>query len=350
MTRACHILNRYGLLYPFCTVSLSLLLLLGTGLPVAAQGPSKNADPKSPAPVQTPAAQKPVAGQATAPEAQTLAPLTPAGPASNTPAPAKYSTPELPPQTVEDTVELLSPQGETKAAAADKLLEKPGPKPVGAIVIFPVVTRNHKAFGDMAVLFSDELATELAKKAKHTRVHNPVYTVEEIKAQGLDSVYQKIMDYYVRAHRPEPKATQFLLEQLKDAFGGTAIERVVFVESDFDVNYMTKATRIEDRIKQWTTDGVPKDSSYYIHTRIQIFDTLQPEMPMIWANTWNGTVHGDQFNNVTPSVFQDNDSRMVFARTSRWMTREILVTMPKHIYQHPVGKSTGTQVQGEVLH
>jgi hypothetical protein len=113
---------------------------------------------------------------------------------------------------------------------------------------------------------------------------------------------------------------------------------------------MTKATRIEDRIKQWTTDGIPKDSSYYIHTRIQIFDTLQPEMPMIWANTWNATVHGDQFNNVTPSVFQDNDSRMVFARTSRWMTREILVTMPKHIYQHPVEKSTGTKVEGEVLH
>jgi hypothetical protein len=231
-----------------------------------------------------------------------------------------------------------------------KVFEKaPLGKPVGQVLIFPVLPQNTaKAFGDLPILFSDEFAAELMHKAAPIQVHNPVYTLEEIKAQGLESTYRKIMEYYVRAHRPEPKALSFLLSELKDALGNTPIERVVFVESDFDINYMTKATKISDRIKQWTTDGIPKDSSYYLRSRIQVFDTTQPEMPMVWGNTWSGVVHGDQFYNMTPSVFHDSDSRMAFSKTSRWMSRQLMLTMSPLVLHHPYDATTDQNVQGKL--
>jgi hypothetical protein len=228
--------------------------------------------------------------------------------------------------------------------------EKPAPTPVGAIAVFPVVMRNNvRVFGDLSVLFADEFATILGNRAKGTKVLNPVYAVEELKVRGLGGVYQKVIDYYIKAHRPEPKALNFLVKELGDT-EGRKIERVVFVETELDVNYFTKSTRLIDRLKQIATDDLPKDSTYYVRSRIQVFDTTQPEAPMIWAFTWHKVVHGDNFYNATPSVFQDSDSLQTFAHTSRWMSREILVTLPRHVYQHTGRTTADAQVQGEVLH
>lgn len=304
---------------------------------------------------------------------QSLSPLkqdAPPQPQENLPEPASPSTSTLESLPVQEATSAGNPNTTSQNALSQspnkpaskmtavkqmgkkvgKVFEKaPLGKPVGQVLIFPVLPQNTaKAFGDLPILFSDEFAAELMQKAAPIQVHNPVYTLEEIKAQGLESTYRKIMEYYVRAHRPEPKALTFLLTELKDVLGNAPIERVVFVESDFDINYMTKATRISDRIKQWTTDGIPKDSSYYLRSRIQVFDTSQPEMPMVWGNTWSGVVHGDQFYNMTPSVFHDSDSRMAFSKTSRWMSRQLMLTMSPLVLHHPYDATTDQNVQGKL--
>lgn len=222
-------------------------------------------------------------------------------------------------------------------------------RPVGAIAIFPVVrNQNRKAFSDLPIIFSDEFSNILAKRLKTTKIHNPVYTIEEFKVRGLESVYNKVMDFYAKAHRPEPKALRYLLQELSDG-DGKKIERVAFVEVDLDVNHTTQPVRIIDRIKALTSDDMPRETTYRIMSRIQMFDTAREDTPMVWASTMNRALSGDTFYDVTPSVFQDSDSIQTFARTSRWMVREILLLMPRRAYIQQQPKSVDTQVQGEVL-
>jgi hypothetical protein len=349
--------SQLGLLR-LCFVLLSLGLTLNTAL-----AKDMNANPEKPekenqheaAPVQSlPYQEFPPLTQAAPPQPQgdlsnpnsqpeVLPPLTTPAPEANSGSPVTQAKPNGKMTAMKET-------GKQIVKKASKVLSKaPLGKPVGQVLIFPVLPQTTaKAFGDLPILFSDEFAAELMHKAAPIQVHNPVYTLEEIKAQGLESTYRKIMEYYVRAHRPEPKALSFLLSELKDTLGNAPIDRVVFVESDFDINYMTKATRLTDRVKQWTTDGIPKDSSYYLRSRIQVFDTSQAEMPMVWGNTWSGVVHGDQFYNMTPSVFHDSDSRMAFSKTSRWMSRQLMLTMSPLVLHHPYDAASDQNVQGKL--
>jgi hypothetical protein len=70
---------------------------------------------------------------------------------------------------------------------------------------------------------------------------------------------------------------------------------------------------------------------------------------MVWAFTLNRSLAGDTFYDVTPSVFQDSDSIQAFARTARWMSREMLILMPRRAYMRVEPKNVDTRVQGEVL-
>lgn len=209
--------------------------------------------------------------------------------------------------------------------------------PLAAVAIFPVIYHGtDKAFGDLAVLFSNEFANTLEQKAQGTKVLNPVYTVEELKIRGLDRVYQKVMDYYVKAGRPEPKALNYLLKEL--SADGRQIQRVAFVSAEADMNNYAKNYGISDRMKGWMTDSLPSEERYDIKSRIQIFDSANPELPLVWGFTWSRTMKANRVNNVTSSVYQDSDSVRSFSQASRWMSREILTVIPKHVYleEHPI--------------
>lgn len=219
-------------------------------------------------------------------------------------------------------------------------------EPTSAIAVFPVVLHyNKKAFGDLSVLFADEFANALSKKAPETKVMNPVYTVEEIRLRGLSSVYSKLMDYYVKANRPESKALRYLLDELST--DDQPIQRVAFIEVDFDVNNTTEATGIVDRIKSAMTDTLPSKATYYVRTRIQVFDTSQESVPMIWATSRSKVVKDNKFFNVTPSVYQDSDSIYNFSQASRTMAREMFLLMPRKVYL--IEQVPQMDVQGEVV-
>lgn len=220
--------------------------------------------------------------------------------------------------------------------------------PLPAIAVFPVVLHhNTKAFADASVVFADEFANVLSNKAKGTKVLNPVYTVEELRIRGLEGVYNKIMQYYIKAHRPEPKALNYLLKEL--SADGRQIQRVAFIEVDFDVNKTTKPVHLVDRLKAISTDGLPQTANYFIRSRVQVFDTVQEDSPMIWAFTWSKLIEDNKFWNVTPSVFQDTDSMLSFARASRWMSREMFVLLPKKVYLQEQKPQIDASVEGEVV-
>jgi hypothetical protein len=228
-----------------------------------------------------------------------------------------------------------------------KFTQKVSYTPLAAIAIFPVVQHHQsKAFGDLPILFANEFAHSLEQKAPGTKVLNPVYTVEELRIRGLQNVYNKVIDFYIKARRPEPKALSYLLKEL--SADGRQIQRVAFVEVDLDMSHPTKTYNIADKIKGWTTDSLPKEMHYFVKSRIQVFDTSKPEQEMIWTWSWNNSIKANTFVNVTPSVFQDSDSVRSFGRVSRYMSREISLIVPKNVYLEP-HPETDASVQGEVV-
>lgn len=232
----------------------------------------------------------------------------------------------------------------------DRLPHREGMKPVSynplpGIVVFPVIKHgNEKAFGDLPILFAREYAQKLELKIPDTRIYHPVYTVDELRMQGLGHVYDQIMAYYLKAGRPEPMAMDYLLKQLSN--NSKTISRIVFVEADIDNTHPDQSTSVSDFVKQWMTDGTPKQMRYFVRSRLQIFNAEKPELPMVWSGNWSRTVKTNQFFNVTPSVFADSDSQQAFANISRQMSREILLATPKTAYMDPV---YDTAVSGKLV-
>lgn len=217
--------------------------------------------------------------------------------------------------------------------------------PLPGIVVFPVIKHgNEKAFGDLPILFAREYAQKLELKIPETRIYHPVYTVDELRMQGLGHVYDQIMAYYIKAGRPEPMAMDYLLKQLGN--NNKTISRIVFVEADIDNTHPDQSTSVSDFVKQWMTDGTPKQMRYFVRSRLQIFNAEKPEMPMVWAGSWSRTVKTNQFFNVTPSVFADSDSQQAFANISRQMSRDLLLATPRGAYMDPV---YDTAVSGQVV-
>ncbi len=225
---------------------------------------------------------------------------------------------------------------------------KPKPisyNPLPGIIIFPVVKHgNEKAFGDIPVLFAREYAQRLELKVPDTKIYHPVYTVEELRVQGLGHVYDQIMSYYRKAGRPEPLAMDYLLKQISN--NNKPISRVIFVEADLDTARTTQATNPIDWAKQFMTDGTPQQTRYFIHSRMQVFNAENPDFPMVWGGSWTRSIKTNQFINLTPSVFDDSDSQQAFARLSREMSREILFMTPKTAYMDP---QFDTAVQGHLV-
>jgi hypothetical protein len=217
-------------------------------------------------------------------------------------------------------------------------------QPLSGIAIFPVLkSGDHKAFADVSVLFAREYAERMELKVPDTKIYNPVYTVDELRLRGLGHVYDKIVDYYSKAGRPEPTATDYLLKQLSS--DGKPISRVIFVEANVDMNAQDTATSVIERVQGLMSDGTPKQSRAFVRTRIQMYDAESPNLPMVWGGSWNRTVKMDSYYNVTPSVFAESDSQQAFAKVSRQMSREMIYVMPKEAYMIPV---YDTSVQGRL--
>ncbi len=217
--------------------------------------------------------------------------------------------------------------------------------PMPGIAVFAVVKHgNERVFGDLPTLFAREYAQRLGVKVPGTKIYNPIYTVDELRMQGLGHVYDQIMSYYIKTGAPEPTAMDYLLKQI--SANRPSITRVVFVEADVDFTHPDASTNLMDRVKLAMTDDTPKQMKYFVNSRLQIFDAEKPGFPVVWGGSWRRSVKMDQFYNVTPSVYTDSDSQQAFARVSRQMSQEILFLTPKEAYMIP---QYDTAVQGELV-
>lgn len=276
---------------------------------------------------------------------------------SSSPEPAVPSS--LPTNNAEPETGLRPPAQEPPAAAQakpkfsfnfnpfqdDKAIKPISYSPLPGIAIFPVVKHgNDVAFGDLPLIFAREYAQRMELKVPETKVYHPIYTVDELRMQGLGHVYDQIMSYYRKAGRPEPMALDYLLKQLST--DGHPISRVIFVEADLDMSHPDSPTSVMERVKGLMTDDTPKQMRYFVHSRLQIFDAEKPDFPMVWGGSWTRSIKTNQFSNVTPSVFADSDSQQAFASVSREMSREIVYITPKAAYMEP---QYDTSVQGKIV-
>lgn len=219
--------------------------------------------------------------------------------------------------------------------------------PVPSVVVFPVLKHHgEKAFGDLPMLFASEFSLLLEGKMPESVVMNPVYTVDSIKMQGLGHIYNKVMDYYVKAGRPEPKAMDYLLRQIESQ--DKPITRVIFVEADLDLTDPTRPKGlwgIRDRFRSLLDDTNPSNLKYHVRSRIHVFNAEEPAMPKMWTFNWKRPVKLRDFENVTASVYQDSDNIRVLGQESRVLGRSMLMTLPKHVYME---KHVTTGVKGQL--
>jgi hypothetical protein len=262
---------------------------------------------------------------------------------ASTPGSAQASPSEIP--VVHKPINKWTALGNVLNPFYDETAVKPiSYSPLPAIAVFPVIKHGkEKAFSDLPLLFAREYAERMEQKVPGTKVYNPVYTVDELRLKGLGHVYDKIMDYYKKAGRPEPTALDYLLKQIST--DGKTISRVIFVEADLDMNQPDAATSLIERAQALLSDGTPKQMKYFVRSRLQIFDAETPSFPMVWAGSWDRSIKVDRFYNVTGSVYDESDSEQSFAKLSRQMSREILYVTPKDVYMIPV---YDTSVQGKL--
>lgn|GEM_PF-1865066 len=214
------------------------------------------------------------------------------------------------------------------------------------IAIFPVIRHGEeKAFGDMPLLFAREYSNKIASVVSpETHIYNPIYTVESIKQKGIGAIYDEMMEYYIRSGRPEPKATHWLLKQITES--GYPISRIMFVESDVDMNNPEASTGFKDRVQALLMDANPRHIKMMVKSRVQVFDTESANMPRLWGGSWQRSVDFSNVRNITKSVYDDTDSERSFSSASRRISQELLYAMPRTSYMTPV---YDTGVHAEVL-
>lgn len=233
----------------------------------------------------------------------------------------------------------------TKSVFQDKAIKPVNYTSLPGIAVFAVLKHgNERVFGDLPVLFAREYAQRLSVKLPQTKIYNPVYTVDELRMQGLGHIYDQIMSYYVKTGAPEPTATDYLLKQIST--NRPNISRIVFVEADVEFNRPDDSTHFLDRAKKLLTDDTPKELHYYVVSRLQIFDTEKPDFPLVWSGNWERTVNSNRFYNVTPSVYSDSDSQQAFSKVSRQMSQDMILVTPKTALMTP---NTDTDVQGKLV-
>ncbi len=250
---------------------------------------------------------------------------------------AKKVLPPLQTIQTDDTVPSQAPEQQTKKAKKNKKIKKAKEtvvyRDLPAIAVFPVLRHgNEKAFGDVAIVFANEFANKLEKKFPQTRIHNPVYSTEQLRVRGLGRIYEQMMDYYIKAGRPEPRALKYLLDELADD-DGQEIARAVFVEADIDLHHQHRSYRPKDMFKKLYMDALPNEQRYYVNSRVKVYDTSTPHHPLIWSTTWNHPVKTTGLYNVTASVYQDSDSLSAFSYASRIMSRIVVGSSPKKAYR-----------------
>ncbi len=277
-------------------------------------------------------------------------------------APQKLSVPPSPPQKVTQEESKTppptvpqDPKNKTASTEANKnkkpqKVKKPKEAVVyhdlPAMVVFPVLRHgNEKAFADVAIVFANEFANKLEKKFPHTRIHNPVYSVEQLRVRGLSQVYNQMMDFYIKAGRPEPKALSYLLDELAD--DGQDIGRAVFIEADIDLHHQQRSFRPKDVFKKLYMDALPNEQRYYVNSRVKVYDTNNPHHPLVWSTTWSHPVKTTGLYNVTASVYQDSDSLSTFSLVSRIMSRIVIGSSPKKTYRQGTTE-VDTLVAGEI--
>lgn len=238
-----------------------------------------------------------------------------------------FSTPDtsgLPPAL--QSVERPAPE-----AHPAKMIEKKVYKPVSAIAVFPILLHGQdKAFGDLAILFANEFCNKIALKVKGAQVLNPVYTIEELRMKGYGSVYDQLAAYYIHSGRPEPKALNYLLQQISSA--NAPIQRVFFIVADADLTEANEPHSLLDRFKAWTTDALPKEETFFIRSRIQAYDLEDPNQPLVWDYFWTGSVKATTSTTVSPSIFQDSVNLRAFSKASSAMGSYLITIMPPKAY------------------
>ncbi len=205
---------------------------------------------------------------------------------------------------------------------------------IPTFLVFPVISKDaqSKAFSDLPILLSTAVANRLEQKSNQERlgyqVINPIYAYDQIKEKGLEPFYEKLVSDYLQAGAPNPSDLTYLADELSTK--GHHIDWVVFVEANFDASHITKPVGLEVPIA-FILDSPPNGGSYFLQGKVQVFST-EDNTPLVWKNASTASMKLNQFDNFTPSVFDDSDSIMHFKTATNQMAVKMFSDLPPNAF------------------
>jgi len=200
--------------------------------------------------------------------------------------------------------------------------------------VFPVLDHRlkDKAFADLPFMFSTAIANRLADKFYHQglsfTVLNPMYAYDTLKDKGLETLYNKMIEDYREAGRPNEKDLATIADQLSTQT--QHVDWIVFARAEFDMNNPDKPKGLEIPMKL-LYDNLPDGPNYFIKGSVQIYST-QDGTPLLWDQSKESRMTATNFGNFTLSVFDDSDSISSFRSATNEVATALVARIPQQTY------------------
>lgn len=217
------------------------------------------------------------------------------------------------------------------------------------ILVLPIIPpMANKAFHDSSVMVANSLAEGLSQKLKETTVHQPYYTLQNLHHQGFDKLYKQLNDEYYQSGSPSPTLTQYLLDKLQPTSATPPIHRIIFVQSNVNMNQPDKSYHIMDIFNRLVNDEPSNTPRYLLDTRVKVYDSTSPHLTMLWQGRWTEPVKTQRFANISVSIFDTSDARAAFQKASNRISKVLMLRAPKNSYMQPNTQpvTTATRLNG----
>lgn len=218
---------------------------------------------------------------------------------------------------------------------------------VPGILVLPIIPpASQHAFHDSAVMIANSMAEGLEKKFPDTYIYQPFYTLKNLHQQGLGKAYQQLSEQYYQAGRPSPMLLQYIIDHIQPKGSSADISRVVFVQSNVNMNQPDKSHHIIDIFNRFIKDAPSNTPRYHINSRIKVYNNAAAHLDLIWQGQWSEPVKTNQFAQVSISVFDSPDSHVSFQKASNRISTVFMLRSPKPAFMRPNEEPiTATQVK-----
>jgi hypothetical protein len=202
----------------------------------------------------------------------------------------------------------------------------------GGVLVLPILPDGQqKAFYDVALPVANAVSQLLAERSQTpSRVLPASDTLTLLKTSGLAPLYVTLVQQFNTTGQVDIKVLQSLVDKLLvylppgQALG---INHVALVTANADLNNPSHPGSLWQQIVLLTSDVAPGTANLFVTATLQIYSTTGTMDGIFMINQHkmaDGSLGMHRFVNVTPSVYQDQDSTIAFTTLGKVLAKRLL--------------------------